>query len=123
MPYTCDVTSIAGRAIVIQVTPEQRDAEPFYTGADFAVAMLVGHGPSALAALLGDDPVERIARGGFDPSPYVTSVDVRMIRRAKRYSGPAPVAEYTIAVTNVAWLSHRKRGESYDSYAYSDEGP
>ena len=123
MPYGCEVARIDRRTIVLHVTPEQADCEPFYTRADFALALLLGEmRPNPLRTALGErtDPIE-LQPLTFDPSPYIAAVDVRVVRRGEQYGDTDPVAAYTIEVTDARWIGHLARGDRYDSYAYYAE--
>ncbi len=121
MPYSCTVVRRQGALVVLDVEPEQPDAEPFYEGADFALALLLNDvAPSELERALGPDAIEGIAEGLVDPTPYVRTVRVLVSRRGSIRDGLAPVARYAIEATDARWAAHLASGMRYASYAWSE---
>ncbi len=121
MPYSCTVVRRQGVLVVLDVEPEQPDAEPFYEDADFALALLLNdEAPSELERALGPDAIERIAAGTVDPAPYVRTVRALVSRQGSVRSDVSPVARYAVEVTDARWIAHLAPGITYDSYAWSE---
>jgi hypothetical protein len=123
MPYGCTVVRVDELAAVVHVVPGEPERDKFYQRADFAIALLLGDGPSALAAALGGAPIDFIAAGDIDPVPYVASFEVAVERRGSLRDDLAPVAAYTVHVTDRRWLSHLYPGVTYACWARCEGGP
>src|SRR5215470_15645049 len=92
MPYSVKVLGRDDSVVVLDVTPEQPDAEPFPLDAGFAVGLLLGAAhelkwddqrnanievpTGALGRALRSDSFELLAAGGGDPGRFVRSASV-----------------------------------------------